>query len=97
MGTTGHCYAAAGRPEVAKAMLERLEAAQGQEAAAMLYARALLHVALGEPEPALACLERCAALSTSRLVLLKYDWRFTPLARHARFDAILSALGCAPS
>ena len=28
MGTTGHCYAAAGRPEVAKAVLERLESAQ---------------------------------------------------------------------
>ena len=28
LDTAGHCYAAAGRPEVAKAMLERLESAQ---------------------------------------------------------------------
>lgn len=63
----------------------------------MLYARALIHVALGEHEHALGCLESCAALSTSRLVLLKYDWRFAPLVGYARFDAILVSLGCAPS
>jgi hypothetical protein len=74
-------------------MLRKLESAQDQDAAIILHGRALIHAALSQREEALACLERCAQLRSSRLVLLRYDWRFARLAENRRFQVLLKDLG----
>lgn len=93
LGTIGHCYAGLGQKDVAARMLGRLESVQDQDPATMLHARALIHIALSEPEDALTCLEQCAQFRSSRLALLKYDWRFAQLTDTPRFQAILKDLG----
>ncbi len=92
-GTIGNCYVEYGRKDVAVEMLRKLESAQDQDAATILHGRALIHAALSQPEEALACLERCAQLRSSRLVLLPYDWRFAGLAENRRFQVLLKDLG----
>ncbi len=93
LGTIGNCYLAWGRSELALSTLQRLEQATGQDPATMLHARALIYVALDRPEAALACLEQCVRSRSSRLVLLKHDWRFASLSSTPGFQAILKELG----
>lgn len=93
LGTIGNCYAEDGRRNVALEMLRKLEQAAAEDAATILHGRALIHAALSQPEEALECLERCAQLRSSRLVLLPYDWRFARLSEHHRFQSLLRDLG----
>src|SRR5262249_21700189 len=93
LGTIGNCYAEYGRKDVAVRMLRKLESAQDHDLATILHGRALIHAALFETQEALACLESCAQLRSSRLSLLPYDWRFARLGESRRFQALLKNLG----
>ncbi len=92
-GTIGNCYAMWDRPDVALTMLRRLETAQSDDRATVMHGRALIHVALGQTDKTLTCLEQCVEFQSSRLVMLRHDWRFAPVAGQARFQAIVDRLG----
>ena len=93
LGTIGNCYAEYGRKDIAFRMLRKLESAQDCDPATILHGRALIHAALHETQEALACLENCAQLRSSRLSLLPYDWRFGEMGESPRFQALLKDLG----
>jgi Flp pilus assembly protein TadD len=78
--------AAAGRGEEAAALLDTLGAAPA-------FSRALVRVALGQPEEAFAELERALARHEDALVSLLVNPRVDPLRADSRFADLLRRVG----
>ena len=93
LGLLGYAYAKAGKPEAAREVVTRLEAAVGQTNGAAP-AAARVYLGLGDSQRALALLERALAdhdpfFSSESLSESFFD----PLRGDRRFAAIVSALG----
>jgi serine/threonine-protein kinase len=86
--------ARAGAAAEARRLLAALERGAAQ-AYVSPYERARVHVGLGEPDRALALLERAYDAGTSALVLVAVDPAFAPLRAEPRFRALLTRLGLA--
>ena len=80
--------ALAGQRSEAKKLLTRLERAS-RETRAGSYANATVHLALGEADAALACLEAAAEERDPWLVWLKVDPMLDELRAHRRFQSLV--------
>src|SRR5262249_43215999 len=84
-----HAYAVAGQKEQARRILQDLEARHAQYPAA--YANiALAYVGLGDPQTAMAWLEKAYAARVNPSILLRPA--FDPLRSDARFQALLKRI-----
>lgn len=83
----GRCYAKAGQPQLARAVLERLAALPSQRHAVQ-YSRAVIFAALGEKEDALASLERAYEERNPWLLLMNVAPWFDDLRSEPRLLAI---------
>jgi DNA-binding winged helix-turn-helix (wHTH) protein/Tfp pilus assembly protein PilF len=84
-----HALAALGALERNRARLDELEAlSRTREVSAVHFAT--VHVALGEHERALDCLDRAEAARSGWLVYLRTEPRFDPLREEPRFQELLS-------
>jgi DNA-binding winged helix-turn-helix (wHTH) protein/TolB-like protein len=91
----GFLLARAGRETAARAVLARLE----QLATTRFvppYAMALVHAGLGDPDAALASLERAERARDVHLVFLPVDPKWDPLRDDPRFEALLERAGLRP-
>lgn len=88
----GHALAQAGRGEEARAVLGRLEELATSRYV-NAYGPALIHLALGDREAALAGLERAAEARCELLVYLGIDPRLDPLRQEPRFQALAARVG----
>jgi tetratricopeptide (TPR) repeat protein len=86
-------HASAGRPGEARALLARL-LAMAEQRYVSPFDLALLHFALGDDEPAFACLEQAFQDRCHELVFMQLDPRFSgALKRSPRFAALVHRLG----
>jgi serine/threonine protein kinase len=86
------CLAAAGRRDEALAILATLpppEEAGGNVARGI----ALIHAALGQPDPAFAYLDRAFVTGADALGTIKVDPKIDPLRNDPRFPALLAKVG----
>jgi eukaryotic-like serine/threonine-protein kinase len=90
-----YAYAAAAKQAEARQTLEKIRK-QSRETYIPPDAIALVHVALGEKEQALALLEKGFAERNVLFYWLKADPRFDPLRSEPRFQELLRRMGLAP-
>lgn len=95
LASLGVTYAAAGRSEAARRVLKELEGMAPARYVAP-YNVAAVHAALGEPERALALLERSVGERDLNVTSLRVDPDFSPLARDPRFAELLRHIGLVP-
>jgi eukaryotic-like serine/threonine-protein kinase len=88
----GANYAAAGRPDDARAALARLDE-MAETSYVSPYHRALIHINLGEPEQALALLQEAYAITDGWLVWLGVEPQLDPLRDHPEFADLLRKTG----
>jgi serine/threonine-protein kinase len=95
-GDLGRAYAHAGRPEAARAEIERLQA-RATDGYGVAYDMAGIHAALGELDAACAALERAVDDHSQLLGLIGSDPAMAPLRGKACLAAVQSRLlGAAP-
>jgi len=87
-----HTYAASGNREAARSILEQLEVRAKQRYVSG-YARAVIHMSLGEKNHALACLEQAYLQRCEMLTWLKVDPAFDELRYDRRFSNLLRRVG----
>jgi eukaryotic-like serine/threonine-protein kinase len=87
-----HGLARAGRQEEARRRLAGLHELRSARYVSS-YDLAVIHVGLGEPEPALDLLERGYEERTHWMVLLQVDHRLAPLRASPRFRRLLDLMG----
>lgn len=86
-----HAYAVAGRPSEARIILADLtQEIPGRHVPAPILAR--IHLGLGEPEPALACLEKGLAERSYWMVFLNSDPLYDSLRSNSRFTRLLAQI-----
>lgn len=92
IGVLGHAYARSGSLEQARAQLERLrELARKDYVPA--YAFALVHIGLGDKDPAFASLRDAFEERYDRLIYLKVDPLFDDLRSDPRFEDLIGKIG----
>jgi tetratricopeptide (TPR) repeat protein len=87
----GYYYALAGRTAAAREIL-RQYAGPSAEDSLWPESMAMIHVALGEPEPAFPILERA---TRARHYWDWFSWHWDPIRAHPRFQALLQKVGVA--
>ena len=91
----GYCYAVSGRPEQARALLQRLE-----ELSRRMYVSpmspALIHVGLGDADAAFDALERAYEDRAFFIPFVGVDAPFEPLHADPRFAELLERVGLPP-
>jgi tetratricopeptide (TPR) repeat protein len=85
-------YAIAGAREEARSLLDELQASAPQKYLSPYYL-ALIHMALGDDEKALALLEMAYKQRVGQLFWLNMEPRFNRLRDHPRFRNLLKRLG----
>jgi serine/threonine protein kinase/tetratricopeptide (TPR) repeat protein len=88
VGVLGASYAAAGRHYDARVALDRLREMSARSYVSP-YHRALIHILLGEREPALALLREAYTINEGWLVWLGVEPQFDPLRGEPEFEALL--------
>ena len=83
-----HLLASNGRRVEAMAILAEVE-----QTSASLSAIALIHVAAGDPDRALALLELSLTRRDMNLLYVPMDPRYDPIRSHPRFTAIFGKVG----
>jgi tetratricopeptide (TPR) repeat protein len=91
LANLGRAHAQAGHHSEARRELARLDRL-GQDGFGVGFAQALIHVDLGERDPALAALERGAADLSPMQLYLNVEPAFDGLRAHARFQALRQKL-----
>jgi len=87
-----HTYATAGNRRAARSIMEQLEE-RSRHTHVSAYAKAVIHMSLGERNEALACLERAYAERCEMITWLKIDPAFDPLRYDPRFSNLLKRVG----
>ncbi|HEX6134803.1 MAG TPA: protein kinase [Longimicrobiales bacterium] len=91
LGLLGHAFAMSGQPEEAVRILRQLSARAANQPAA--FHTAVVRLALGEPDEAVALLEQAVEeRSSGLLVYLPVEPLFDPLRSHPRFRAVLEKM-----
>ncbi len=88
----GHAYGIAGRAAQARSVLDTLRARAARSYVPSYYF-ALVHLGLGERDPALQYLERAYQERSTVLAYLRIDPRLAPLRDHPRFVALVRRMG----
>jgi serine/threonine-protein kinase len=88
----GHAYGIARRTARARSILDTLHAAAVRSYVPSYYF-ALVHLGLGERDPALQYLERAYQERSTVLAYLRIDPRLAPLRDHPRFVALVRRIG----
>jgi TolB-like protein/Flp pilus assembly protein TadD len=88
----GYAYGIAGRADEAREVLERLTALEANGEAGPIHL-AMVHVALGHVDEAIAWLNSAIDARQSHVVYLKQDAKFDPLRDDARFEQLLRRAG----
>jgi serine/threonine-protein kinase len=88
----GHCYAAAGQPELARSMQNELSDIAAREYVSPVLL-AQLRLALGSSEDALTLLEQAHQQRATDLLWIRLRPAFEPLSREPRFQAIAESIG----
>jgi len=91
-----HTYAVAGRKEVARRLLARLEQRRLQGRYVSAYDIAVAYVGLGEKDRAFQWLDKAYEERADGLVLLKVDPRMAPLRSDPRFQNLLRRMNFPP-
>ena len=91
LGLLGYAYGAAGRPDEARSVLERLMTLSGTRYISQ-YDVALIHLVLGEADSAVQWLERGFAERDHQMVFLKVDPRLDGLRERADFGRLLEKM-----
>ena len=89
IGLLGYAHGAAGRPDEARSVLERLMTLSGTRYISQ-YDAALIHLVLGEADSAVQWLERGYAERDHQMVFLKVDPRLDGLRERADFGRLLA-------
>ena len=89
----GYIFAKTGRPEAAHEALEMLEAAAQQKYVPQ-YARALIHLGLGNEDQAIERLDLAVETRDVHISFLHVDVKWDPLRGDPRFVSILERCGC---
>jgi Flp pilus assembly protein TadD len=92
MAGLGYAYGIAGRADEAREVLERLAALEADGEAGPVHL-AMVHVALGDEDEAIAWLDRAIDARQSHIVYLKQDAKFDPLRDDPRFEQLLRRAG----
>jgi tetratricopeptide (TPR) repeat protein len=91
LGSLGHLLAVAGKPEEARDMLSELVAQDGQ--ADIAFFAALIHVALNEPEQAMAWLDRAVQERSGSVRYLKIEPRLASLHDQPGYGSLMERVG----
>jgi tetratricopeptide (TPR) repeat protein len=95
LGMLGYAYAVMGQPAKARTMLARLT--KGSQRDGALAAAGRIHIGLGQPDEALALLERAAQAHDPLFAGESlYTPIFEPLKLHPRFERLLRRVGLVP-
>jgi serine/threonine-protein kinase len=92
LGFLGHAYAVAGRAPEARALLRELTELSNIRYVSQ-YDLGLIHLALGEPDEAVAWLQRGYAERDHQMVFLRADPRLDPLRGRAEFAELVGRMG----
>ncbi|HEX5871163.1 MAG TPA: hypothetical protein VFY65_12135, partial [Longimicrobium sp.] len=84
----GYAFALSGKPDQARAAIRRLEALRRSQYVPAAYI-ALVHAALGEPDPAMEWLERAYQEHDDWVAYLGIEPAFNPLRADPRFRALV--------
>jgi TolB-like protein/Flp pilus assembly protein TadD len=92
LAALGHAYATAGNRKAARRILQQLEL-RSKSRYVSAYAKAVVHVSLGETNQAFASLERACDEGCEMITWLKVDPAFDVLRYDVRFSNLLKRLG----
>ncbi|MFN2492958.1 MAG: winged helix-turn-helix domain-containing protein [Pyrinomonadaceae bacterium] len=92
LAALGHNYAISGNSRAARRILEQLKARSKQRYVSA-YAKAVIHVSLGEKDQAFACLEGARDERCEMLTWIKVDPAFDPIRSDLRYSNLLRRLG----
>jgi serine/threonine-protein kinase len=95
LGVLGHAYVLMGKRSEAERLRDELKLVPPKPGypSFSLFSRALVHIGLGEKEPALQCLEQLYQERSTLLHWLKVDPLFDPLRPDGRFADLLRGMG----
>ncbi len=91
MASLGHIYGLIGREKEAREILNELSTRAGQENISA-YQLALVHIGLGETEPAMEALQRADREHSTLLNYVKMDPRFDRLRGNPQFQDLLQRM-----
>jgi serine/threonine-protein kinase len=94
VGQLGEAYGLVGRTDEARGVLRQLEAL-ARERYVSPYVFAYVHTGLGEPDQAVAYLERAFEQHAGGVYGIKGSYLFAPLRGHPRFQALLARMNLA--
>jgi tetratricopeptide (TPR) repeat protein/tRNA A-37 threonylcarbamoyl transferase component Bud32 len=92
LGALGHCHAVAGRVELAREILARLEK-QAEERYISPFAVMLIHLGIGDTDEVLRWLERALDDRSAGLWVIPVDRRFDEIRNEPRFDRLVQQSG----
>jgi tetratricopeptide (TPR) repeat protein len=92
IGQLGHCLAAKGERDKAKALLDELTKLSSQRHVSATF-KAQVHVGLGQTNEAIACLQKACDEHAPTVTTLKIEPYWAPLRVDPRFRALLKKVG----